>query len=108
MAKFYGKVGFIDFEETAPDVYKEVASERSYSGDILKKSNHFVEQTTLNDNLVLNLQIKIIADPYINSHFPSIKYVVYKGAAWKVTSTDDSNYPDVILTLGGLYNGKQA
>lgn len=108
MAKFYGKVGFIDFEETAPDVYKEVASERAYSGDILKKSNRFVEQTTLNDNLALNLQIKIIADPYINSHFPSIKYVVYKGAAWKVTSTDDSNYPDVILTLGGLYNGEQA
>lgn len=108
MAKFHGNIGFVDFEETAPGVYKEVAIERPYSGDILRKNNRFVaQQQSINDNLVINNQISITADPYINSHFPSIRYVVWKGASWKVTSVDDSNPPKMILTLGEVYNGQQ-
>lgn len=108
MAKFHGLIGFVNYEETAPDVFKEVAIERPYSGDILRKNVRFVvSQQSINDNLVINNQISIIADPYINSHFPSIRYVVWKGAKWKVTSVDDSNPPKLILTLGDVYNGQQ-
>lgn len=108
MAKFHGMIGFVDFDETAPGVYKEVSVERPYSGDILRKNNRFVaQQQSINDNLVINNQISITADPYINSHFPSIRYVVWKGANWKVTSVDDSNPPKMILTLGEVYNGQQ-
>lgn len=108
MSKFHGNIGFAIYEETAPDVFKEVAVERPYSGDILRKINRSVSmQQSINDNIVLNNQISIIADPYINQHFPSIKYVVWKGAKWKVTSVDDSNPPKLILTLGDIYNGQQ-
>lgn len=108
MSKFHGIIGFVNYEETAPDVHMEVAVERPYSGDILRKINRSVSmQQSINDNIVLNNQISIIADPYINQHFPSIKYVVWKGAKWKVISVDDSNPPKLILTLGDIYNGQQ-
>lgn len=108
MAKFYGIVGFVDYEETSPGVYTEVPVEREYAGDVLRKSNRSVSSmASINDNIVLASQISIIADPYINQHFPSIKYVVWKGAKWKVSSVDDSQPPRMILTLGEVYNGQQ-
>lgn len=108
MAKFHGVIGFEDYEETSPDVWQPVVTEREYSGDFIRKNNRFAPTTTqVNDNLTINNQISIIADPYINQHFPSIRYVNWKGANWKVTSVDDSNPPRMILTLGDVYNGQQ-
>ena len=104
MAKFHGIVGFVDYVETAPDVWKEVASEKEYSGDIKRKNNRYVSTTTLNDNLAINNQIEIIADPYINQHFPSIRYVNWNGCNWKVSSVEDQ-FPRLILNLGEVYDG---
>lgn len=105
MAKFHGIVGFVDYEKTSTDIFDEKPVERPYSGDVIRKNNRFVAGQSVNDNLVINNQISIIADPYINQHFPSIRYVRWKGADWKVTSVDDSNPPRIILTLGDVYNG---
>ena len=105
MAKFHGMIGFVDYVETAPDVWEEVASEREYSGDIKRKNVRVVSTTTLNDNFALNNQIEIIADPYINQHFPSIRYVNWNGCNWKVTSVEDQ-FPRLILYLGEVYNGR--
>lgn len=107
MAKFYGTIGFIDYEETTPGVYTETVTEREYSGDILRKSNRLVASGYINDNLVINNQISLVADPYINQHFPSIRYVVWKDCKWKITNVDDSNPPKMILTMGEVYNGQQ-
>lgn len=104
MAKYHGMIGFVDYVETAPDVWEEVASEREYSGDVKRKINVNVPTTTLNDNLKLNNQIEIIADPYINQHFPSIRYVSWMGCNWKVSSVED-RFPRLILNLGEVYNG---
>lgn len=106
MAKFHGIVGFVDYVEKKPGVFKEIASEKPYSGDVIRKSNRSVSTSTINDNLVINVQLSIIADPYINQHFPSIKYVTWNGSSWKVTNVEP-NYPRMIITLGEVYNGKQ-
>lgn len=106
MAKFHGMVGFVDYVETAPDVYTEIPYEKEYSGDFIRKSNRSVASTTTtNDNLVINYQISIIADPFMNVHFPSIKYVSSNGTNWKVDSADDTQYPRIILNLGEVYHG---
>lgn len=106
MAKFHGIIGFADYEETGLDVCTPSVVEREYSGDILRKSNRYTASTSqINDNLTINNQISIIADPYINQHFPSIRYVNWKGCNWKVESVDDQ-FPRLILTLGGVYNGE--
>ena len=106
MARFHGKVGFVDFAETSPGVYTEVVNEREYAGDLKRKNNRFVSVAQVNDNLAINNQIEIIADPYINEHFPSIRYVEWNGTKWKVTSVEDQ-FPRLILSLGEVYNGQQ-
>lgn len=107
MAKFHGKVGFVETLETKRSVYEEVPTEREYSGDVTKNYNRSSSTDTINDNIVYSTQIEIIADPYINSHYPSIRYVKWQGATWKVTSVDPLKFPRMILTLGDIYNGKQ-
>jgi hypothetical protein len=107
MSKFYGAVGFVNLVETKPDMFEEQVSEKPYSGDLIRQSIRSVESTsTTNDNVVMNNQVSIIADPELTTLYPSIKYVRYKGTNWKVTSIDDSNYPRLILNLGEVYNGK--
>lgn len=107
MAKFHGMIGFADYVDKGNDVWVEVTTEREYSGELIRKNNRFESGQSINDNLTINNQISIIADPYINQHFPSIRYVVWKDAKWKVTSVDDSSFPRIILTLGDIYNGQQ-
>ena len=61
----------------------------------------------LNDNVNIANQISIVADPFANQHFHNMRYVAYMGAKWKVTTVEVQR-PRLILTIGGLYNGKQA
>lgn len=108
MAKFFGKVGFVEVMETKPSVHEEIPFEKEYSGDVTKSYNRYAEtMTSVNDNIVFSTQIEIIADPYLNSHFPSVRYVKWQGACWKVTSVDTTKYPRMILAIGDIYDGKK-
>ena len=109
MAKFHGIIGFVNYEETGLDRWEEIPSEKLYSGDFTRKSYRSVStQQSINDNLVMNNQLEILADPYMSQHFPSIKYVRWRGANWKVSSVDDTNYPRIVLNFGEVYNGPTA
>lgn len=105
MAKFYGVVGYVDTQETAPGVYTEVATERKYYGDILKNVKRYVSSEYLNDNLTVNNSISIMADAYAYDNFFAIRYVNWMGANWKVTDVEVQR-PRLILSLGEVYNGK--
>lgn len=106
MAKFYGTIGYIETPETSPGVFKEVSTERGYGGDILRKSKRFEPNEQLNDNLNISNQFSIIADEYAFKHFYAIRYIRVLGACWKVTDVE-VQYPRLILSIGGLYNGKE-
>lgn len=103
MAKFYGKVGFLRTEESAPDVYSEVLTERLYKGDVIRNQKRYQSSESLNDDVVLSNNISIVADSYANENVFAIKYVMYKGVPWKVTNVEIQR-PRIILTLGGKYN----
>ena len=103
MAKFYGKVGFLRNEETAPDVYGEIHTERLYKGDVIRNQKRYQSSESLNDDVVLSNNISIVADSYANENVFAIKYVMYKGVPWKVTNVEIQR-PRIILTLGGKYN----
>lgn len=103
MAKFYGKVGFLRNEETAPDVYGEILTERLYKGDVIRNQKRYQSSEGLNDDVVLSNNISIVADSYVNENVFAIKYVMYKGVPWKVTNVEIQR-PRIILTLGGKYN----
>lgn len=106
MAKFYGKIGYSKTEETVPGVWTEVITERYYSGDVLRNTRRWQSGTSVNDNLEVNNQISIVADPYANENFFSMKYVEWMNSLWKITNVE-VQYPRLLLTIGGVYNGKQ-
>ena len=103
MAKFYGKVGFLRIEETAPDVYSEILTERLYKGDVIRNQKRYQSSESLNDDVVLSNNISIVADSYANENVFAIKYVMYKGVPWKVMNVEIQR-PRIILTIGGKYN----
>ena len=107
MAKFYAKVGFLRTEESAPDVYSEVLTERLYKGDVIRNQKRYQSSESLNDDVVLSNNISIVADDYANENVFAIRYVMYKGVPWKVTNAEIQR-PRIILTLGGKYNVQES
>lgn len=107
MAKFYGKVGYAETEETSPGVWTETITEKYYYGDVLKHYKSFDKSEYLNDNLNINNEFSIVADPYAIDHFYKIRYIDWMGTLWKVNSVT-LEYPRLILNVGGVYNGEQA
>lgn len=109
MAKWYGKVGYISTEEveTAPGVWKANPTEREYYGDLIRNHKRFEQAQQVNDNLTLQNEISIVADPYAVQHFHEIRYVTIGDSVWRVTAVD-VRYPRLSLSIGGVYNGEQA
>lgn len=108
MAKYFGRVGFAITKETdpvnEPGVWEDTIVERFYSGDTVKQTSRWENSQNVNDNLVINCQFSILSDPFAEQNFHSIKYIEYIGALWKVSSVD-VQYPRLLLTVGGIYNG---
>jgi len=104
MAKFYGRIGYGISTLTRPGVWEEVITDKLYSGDVLRNSRKLVIASgTLNDNVNMSNEISIIADPFANENFQSIRYIEYISTLWKVLSVE-VQYPRLILEMGGVYN----
>lgn len=106
MAKFYGKVGYIQTVESEPGYWEEKSIERDYYGDITRNTSRYQNGGQVNDNIVINNILSIVADPYANENFQHMRYVIWMNAKWKITNIE-VQYPRLILTLGGKYNGKE-
>ena len=104
MAKFQGIVGYVQTEQTEPGVWKEVATERYYKGDILRNIQNLESSDYLNPNLNINNRFSIVADTYAMNNFPHIKYIVWQGTSWSVSSVEVRR-PRLILSVRGVYNG---
>lgn len=104
MAKFCGAIGFAESYINDSGVYVENIVERTYYGDVLKNSRQLQSADQLNDNIKVANRISVVADPYAENHFHSVRYVVFCGAKWKVTDVTVER-PRLILTVGGVYNG---
>lgn len=102
--KFYGPVGFVEIVEKRPGVKTTTPVEYNYSGDVLKRGVNYKAGESVNDTIAPQNQISILADPYARNHVGSMRYVKWMGTAWKITDIS-MNYPRLILTLGGPYNG---
>lgn len=105
MAKWAGNIGFTETVEVEPGVWEEQITERPYFGDVVVNRWSRQNSGNVNDNVKINNQISIVSDPYADSNFYSIRYVEFMGAKWTV-SNFEVQYPRLILTIGGLYNGQ--
>ena len=107
MAKYFGKIGYAEQVETAPGVWEEQITERQYYGDVVRNIRKLESSGDINDNINVSMEISIIADPYAIQNFHAMRYVEFIGSLWKITSVE-VNYPRLILSIGGVYNGQQA
>lgn len=103
MAKFYGKVGYADTSETAPGVWTEVITEREYYGDVLRISRRLQSTDQLNDDIIIDNEFSIVADPFAYQNFHAMRYIEWMGAKWKITKVNVQS-PRLILSVGGVYN----
>lgn len=106
MAKFYGEIGFCEMAEVpvGSGVFKERIVSRNYYGDVVRNVRKLVSGDSVNSNVTVDNRISIVADPYATEHFFAIRYAVWQGTRWQVTSVEVER-PRLLLTLGGVYNG---
>lgn len=108
MAKFYGKVGYAIQVEKKPGVFvPEIVERGPYSGDLLRFNSRWQTTGDLNDDITVSNEISMIADPFAYENFQFMRYIEFMGTKWRITNADASYYPRIILTLGGVYNGKK-
>lgn len=105
MGKFYGKIGYAELKESPSQsgIWVEKIKEREYFGDILRNVRNLQNSSQINDDINIANEISILADPYANENFHSMRYVVFMGTKWKVTGVE-VQYPRLILSVGGIYN----
>lgn len=105
MAKWFGKIGYAVTSETRPGIWEEVIVERNYYGDMTRNSRRLQAASQVNDDISINNELSIISDPYAMNSFHAMRYAEFIGTKWKITNVE-VQYPRLILSLGGLYNGE--
>lgn len=105
MAKWYGKIGYAEMVEREPGDWDEDIIERSYSGDLNRNSRMLQNSSDgTNKNVNISNQISILADPYAQQNFHTMRYAEFMGTKWSITNVEVA-YPRLNLTLGGVWNG---
>lgn len=104
MAKFYGEIGYITTVEQRPGVWVPKITERLYKGELIRNTRKLQGVDKVNDDINIANDISIVADPFAYENFHSMRYVKFMGTKWKVTGVE-VQYPRLLLTLGGVYNG---
>src|SRR5690349_22499705 len=107
MARFYGEVGFGKAVETPANsgIFVDEITEYVYQGDVIRDNRNLQESPDkLNNDISVSNAISIVADQYAIDNFIYIKYVMWSGIRFKV-STVEQRLPRLILTIGGVYNG---
>lgn len=104
MAKYCGKIGYVITKDQGHGIYSEVETERKYYGESFRSSRRLQSGEQVNDNINISNQISVVADPFAMSNYFWIRYAEFMGTKWKVTDVE-VQYPRLVLTLGGLYNG---
>ena len=107
MARFSGKIGYIEHVETSPSVWTEKVTERQYYGDLTRNVRKWGSGDGVNDNITFNQTISVVADPYLYDHAEHLRYVIFRGTKWKIKDFE-INRPRVIISIGEVYHGDEA
>lgn len=104
MAKFYGIIGYAESVEVEPGIWEDQMTERRYYGDLIRNTRRLQSSDKVNDDITTSNEISILADPFAYENFHSMRYAEFMGTKWKIINVD-VQYPRLILSLGGVYNG---
>lgn len=106
MAKFSGKIGFVQTVETSPGVWTDKVTEKSYKGDLLKNYIRWSGSEKVNEDFNISNQVSIVADSYLLNNLAAMKYVYFSGTRWKINSISIER-PRLIISLGDIYRGEE-
>jgi hypothetical protein len=107
MNRWCGKVGYEIVSKTGTDLYTPTVVERVYYGDCDRLYNHVQNSKDgINDDLQLNMQVRIVADAFAFEHANCIRYVEVFNSKWKVTSIEIGR-PRITLNCGGAYTEEE-
>lgn len=104
--RFAGAIGFAVNQEVKPGVWKDIITERTYRGNVVKASGRVETGDQINDNLNISNNISIIADPFAHENLFAMRYVTWMNTKWKVTNVEIQS-PRLVLSIGGVYNDGQ-
>lgn len=77
--------------------------EKRHKSKVLRSNVNNITRDEVIDDLNIDNQISITIDTFVSSNMHRIKYVVVHGSKWKVKTISIAR-PNLILTLGGVYN----
>lgn len=103
MARFYGRIGFVDTYESSPGIWSERTITRSYIGDVLTNRRRFTNGESINDDLVLVNYISILGDKFMLENYQVMRWVEFNGDKWAITAVE-LEYPRVKINFGGKWN----
>lgn len=104
MAKFSGKVGYETYVDDGNGIWNKEVTERKCYGDIIRNRRHNDSSDKVNDDLSLGNEFSIVSDSYARENFPRMLYLEWMGTKWKISNVA-VQYPRLILSVGGVYNG---
>lgn len=105
MGRFYGNVGFMTTEETAPGVWAtQQIVHHAYYGDVTRDHRQLDSSSNVNSSPNINVTIAIVGDEFAFSHLADLRYIEYLGSKWTIKSAEPKDRK-IILTVGGAYNG---
>ena len=103
MTRFFGEVGYVTPTRSG-GVVKDVAIERTYSGDELKNTRYFRQGESVLGEVSFQTRLSIMADAFALENYKDIRYVMWEGVPTTV-DTVTTERPRLILLLGDKYNG---
>ena len=103
MTRFFEKIGFAQFKETAPGVQSEIIEEKNYSGEVLQVIGKWREGENSNSNLTTQNRFSFISDPYAEENYARMRYFTWMGEKWKIVSAEVKR-PRIIIAIGEVYN----
>lgn len=106
MGKMYTKIGYAEQVEVERGIVKEEIVERPYVVEVIRLSRRMESSGYINDNVNVNNEFSVLADPYALNHFHNMRYIKLWGQPWIVNNVT-VEYPRLKLTVGGVYNGDE-
>ena len=104
--KFFGVIGYGIPQEDSYGVVTNRHVEHMHYGDVTKVVSRNEPAQQVNDNIRLVNSFSIVMDAFITENFQYIKYIVFLGVKWAVTSVQkDPDRPRIIIEAGKVYNG---
>lgn len=105
MARVAVNVGLaLSNQEVRPGVFKDVVIEKEYFGYVRRGARQANLVDRVNDELVADATIEIVADSIVSDNIYAIRYVEWAGAKWRVPNVEPQGVR-LLLRLGGVYNG---